>query len=110
MNQLPYQHYTCLLNLKFLKTSNKFPTLGVEPGNILLVGERIPIRLQILPILFIEDKNEKNKRNGRILKIIQCIHTYLYLVIFIMRLTLKYNNNNIFSIYNVHRKKIKNQS
>ena len=32
-----YQHYTCLLNEKFLKTNNECPTLGVQPHNILFV-------------------------------------------------------------------------
>ena len=38
-----YQHYTCmptlcmLIKLKFFQKSNKYPTLRVKPGNILLL-------------------------------------------------------------------------
>ena len=32
-----YQYYKCLLNY-FFKTSDRGPTMRIEPGNILLVG------------------------------------------------------------------------
>ena len=43
MTNTSYHNYICLLNEKFLKTSNQCPTLEVEPGNILLVERELPL-------------------------------------------------------------------
>ena len=48
--------FTCLLIYKFFKTSNKYPILGIQPSNILLVWERTSVGYDLtLFLLFNEN-------------------------------------------------------